>query len=349
MKAVFTSPHAELGKFSRESPYWAVTARGVQCRICPHNCILADGRHGLCRTHVAKDGKLYTTAYGNPCAVHADPIEKKPLFHYLPASSAFSVATAGCNFACLNCQNREISGHSPAEMANGELFPAEVVAAALESGCQSIAYTYSEPVAFYEYMYDTARLAQAGGVKNLLISNGYIHEKPLRDLCIFLDAANIDLKSFSAETYVKLTGGRLEPVLETLKILKEAGVWLEITNLVIPHITDDPAVIRRMCEWLVINGFADNPLHFSRFHPLNKLSELPYTPQDVLEKARTVAMETGIRYVYIGNVPGTSAENTYCPECKNVVIERRGFRVHSMNLNDGRCIHCQTGIAGVWE
>jgi pyruvate formate lyase activating enzyme len=232
---------------------------------------------------------------------------------------------------------------------NTVLFPAEVVAAARASGCKSIAYTYSEPITFFEYMYDTARHAQAHGIKNLLISNGYIHEKPLRDLCVMLDAANIDLKSFSQATYAKLTGGSLEPVLETLKILKESGVWLEITNLIVPEWTDDLGVIRKMCDWLVDNGFADNPLHFSRFHPLYKLSGLHSTPPGVLEMARNIAIDSGIRYVYIGNVRGSAAESTYCPVCENVVVERHGFTVQAVNLRDGRCNHCHTSIAGVWQ
>jgi pyruvate formate lyase activating enzyme len=342
------SPLAGLGKFSKESPYAVPTPKGVKCQICPNNCILKEGLDSICRTHVVKEGKLFTIAYGNPCTVHPDPIEKKPLFHYLPASSSFSIATAGCNFACLNCQNWEISQQSPNDTRNVDLFPEKVVEGAIKNGCKSIAYTYSEPIAFYEYMFDTARLAKARGIKNLLISNGYINEKPLRDLSKYIDAANINLKSFSEEIYAKLNGGSLQPVLNTLKILKAEGVWLEITNLIVPGWTDDLNMIREMCEWLVANGFADNPLHFSRFQPLYKLTSLPYTPLETLEKARNIAIKTGIRYVYIGNVPGTPAENTYCPSCKNIVIERRGFAILSKNLNQNACKFCNTMIAGVW-
>ncbi|MCX6306673.1 MAG: AmmeMemoRadiSam system radical SAM enzyme [Bacteroidetes bacterium] len=338
-----------LGKFSKESPYAVTTPKGVKCQICPNNCILKEGLDSICRTHVVKDGKLYTIAYGNPCSVHIDPVEKKPLFHYLPASSSFSIATAGCNFACLNCQNWEISQQSPKDTMNVELFPQKVVEEALKNRCSSIAYTYSEPIAFYEYMFDTARLAKAHGIANLLISNGYINEKPLRDLSKYLNAANINLKSFNEETYAKLNGGSLQPILNTLKILKEEGVWLEITNLIVPGWTDDLNMIREMCEWLVINGFADNPLHFSRFQPLYKLTSLPCTPLDILEKARNIALKTGIHYVYIGNVPGTTAENTYCPKCKKIVIERRGFAIMSKNMNHDACKFCNTKIAGVWS
>jgi pyruvate formate lyase activating enzyme len=337
------------GKFSKESPYAVATPKGIKCQICPNNCILKEGLESICRTHVVKDGKLYTIAYGNPCSVHTDPIEKKPLFHYLPTSKSFSIATAGCNFACMNCQNWEISQQSPKDTMNVELFPEKVVEQAIKNGCRSIAYTYSEPIAFYEYTFDTSRLARARGIKNLLISNGYINEKPLRDLSKYIDAANINLKSFSEETYAKLNGGSLQPVLNTLKILKSEGVWLEITNLVVPGWTDDLDMIREMCVWLADNGFSDTPLHFSRFHPLYKLTSLPYTPLDTLEKARNIALKSGILYVYIGNVPGTPAESTYCPSCKKMVIERRGFSILANHVSKGSCKFCQAKIAGVWE
>ena len=337
-----------LGKYSRESSYYMVTPRGVKCQICPNNCILKEGQESICRTHVVSEDKLFTIAYGNPCSVHVDPIEKKPLFHFLPQSRSFSIATAGCNLACLNCQNWEISQESPRNTRNEELFPASVVAKAVSDNCKSIAYTYSEPIAFYEYTFDTARLAKARGLKNLFISNGYINEKPLRDLAKYLDAANINLKSFSDEIYSKLNGGNLQPVLNTLKILKEEGVWLEITNLVVPGWTDQMDMIRKMCDWLYQNGFADSPLHFSRFFPLYKLTSLPYTPLPVLESARETAIQSGLKYVYIGNVPGSSAENTYCPNCKKVVMERKGFTILNNNLIAGNCRYCGTKIAGVW-
>ncbi len=248
----------------------------------------------------------------------------------------------------MNCQNWEISQQSPRDTDNIELFPAKVVAQAISKGCKSIAYTYSEPIAFYEYMFDTARLAKAQGIKNLLISNGFINEKPLLDLTKYIDAANINLKSFSDEIYEKLNGGSLQPILNTLKILKAEGVWLEITTLIVPGWTDDLAMIKEMCDWLVKNGFTDTPLHFSRFHPLYKLTSLPFTPLATLEKAREIALKTGIQYVYIGNVPGTTAENTYCPKCKKIVMERRGFSILNNNLKNGSCKFCDTKISGVW-
>jgi len=349
METTPVNPDVGLGKYSKESPYYVVTPKGVKCQICPNNCILREGLDSICRTHVVKDDKLYTIAYGNPCSVHIDPIEKKPLFHFLPTAQSYSIATAGCNLACLNCQNWEISQQSPRNSQNIELFPSTVVAEAVKNGCKTIAYTYSEPTAFYEYMFDTARLARARGIKNLLISNGYINERPLRDLAKYIDAANINLKSFSEEIYAKLNGGSLQPILNTLKILKEEGVWLEITNLIVPSWTDKMDMITEMCVWLVKNGFAENPLHFSRFFPLYKLTSLPYTPESTLEKAHAIALKAGIKYVYIGNVPGTPAENTYCPSCKKTIIDRRGFTILANNLKAGNCKFCGMKIAGIWS
>ncbi|MEI7663219.1 MAG: AmmeMemoRadiSam system radical SAM enzyme, partial [Bacteroidota bacterium] len=293
---------AGLDKHTRESAYFELTPKGVRCRICPHQCVLEEGMTGNCKTHVAYGGKLYTLAYGNPCSVQIDPIEKKPLFHFLPSSFCLSIATAGCNFSCKNCQNWEISQSSPDNIRNSTLFPEQVVNAALNNGCNSIAYTYTEPTAYFEYALDTAVLAKSTGVRNLMISNGYINEKPLRELARNMDAANIDLKSFSVEIYKKLFGGNLQPVLNTLQILKEEGVWLEITNLLIPGVTDGEDQVTGMCEWLAANGFSDVPLHFNRFHPMYNMTKVPVTPISTLEMAREKAGKAGIRYVYIGNV-----------------------------------------------
>ena len=338
-----------MEKYMRESSCYAMTQGGVQCLICPNNCTLREGTRGICRTHVARDNKLFTIAYGNPCSVQIDPIEKKPLFHFFPASECLSIATSGCNLACLNCQNWEISQRSPVDSKNYELFPEQVVEAAINSRCQSIAYTYTEPTVFYEYMLDTAIIARSRGIKNLMISNGFINEKPLRELCKTIDAANIDLKSFSAESYEKLFRGRLQPVLDSIQVLKDEGVWLEITNLLIPGLTDDPDVLTRMCEWLAGHGFAGTPLHFSRFHPMHKLTGIPVTPVAMLEKARETAVNAGIRFVYIGNVPGSDAQHTYCPGCNKTVIERYGFSIGAMNLVNESCRFCGTKIEGVWR
>jgi len=349
MKPGLSSPEGEPGKYSKEAMNYIATPKGVKCLLCPNQCILKDGQSGLCKSHVAYGEKLYSIAYGNPCSVHIDPIEKKPLFHFLPSAESFSIASAGCTLACLNCQNWEISQVSPKTTKNIELFPEQVVEEAAANRCKTIAYTYSEPLSFYEYTYDTSKLARARGIKNLLISNGYINEKPLRELVKYIDAANINLKSFSEEIYARLNGGSLEPILRTLKIIREAGVWLEITNLIVPNWTDKMDMIKEMCEWLVANGFSDTPLHFSRFFPLYKLTSIPYTPLQTLEQAYAIARKAGINYVYIGNVPGTDYENTYCPKCKKMVVERRGFTVISNRLKDGSCSFCSQKIAGVWR
>ncbi len=348
MNSIVPPPAGGPGKYSRESLYYVLTPKGVKCQLCPNQCVLKDGQEGLCRNHVAYGEKLFSIAFGNPCSVHVDPIEKKPLFHYLPSSESFSIATAGCTLACLNCQNWEISQVSPKTTKNVEMFPAQVVQEAVSGGCKTIAYTYSEPLSFYEYTYETSRLARARGIKNLLISNGYINEKPIRELAKYLDAANINLKSFREDIYAKLNGGSLEPILRTLKILKEEGVWLEITNLIVPGWTDKMDMVKEMCDWLVENGFSDYPLHFSRFFPLYKLASIPYTPLSTLEQAYNIARKAGINYVYIGNVPGTEYENTYCPKCKKMLVERRGFTVTSNNIKNGNCGFCGARINGVW-
>ncbi len=335
-------------KWSREGYHYLHLGENVRCQVCPNECILREGQRSVCRNKTNYKGTLYTLAYGNPCAVHIDPIEKKPLYHFLPATSAYSIATAGCNFRCLNCQNWEISQRGPNER-DGELFPEQVVERAVHSDCQSIAYTYSEPTSWYEYMYDTSQLAVTQGIKNVWITNGYMNEGPLRDLCQYLDAANVDLKSFREEIYNELNSGTLEPVLNTLSVLKEEGVWFEVTNLVVPTWTDDMDMIAQMCEWLYQNVGCDYPLHFSRFHPAYKLMNLPPTPYEILKEARQTALNSGLHYVYIGNVPNAEEQHTYCPHCENLIIGRKGFFITEMHVKDGFCEFCGEEIKGVWN
>jgi pyruvate formate lyase activating enzyme len=336
-------------KWIKEAMFYTETPKGIRCLICPNECDIKEGESGDCRNRVNIKGKLYSIAYGNPCAIHVDPIEKKPLNHFLPGTNAFSIATAGCNLACLNCQNWTISQKSPDETKNQDLPPDMVVESCKANACQSIAYTYSEPITFYEYTYDTSILARKAGLKNVIVSAGYINTEPLLKLCKVIDAANIDLKSFSNDIYMKLNGGTLQPVLDTLLTIKKEGVWLEITNLVVPSWTDDLDMIKRMCGWLAENGFTETPLHFSRFMPMYKLAHLPPTPVNILQKAREVALNEGLKYVYIGNVPGLGHETTYCPGCKKAVVERRGFSVLQNNITDGKCKFCRYPIAGVWN
>ena len=329
--------------------YYSHTNVGLQCNLCPHYCLIAEGESGLCKTRVRRKGILYADSYGLPCSLNVDPIEKKPFYHFLPDSKAFSLATAGCNLTCLNCQNSSISQVSPSETDHYFFIPKELIELARNNKCQSIAYTYTEPTVFYEYMYDTARIAHAGGLNNVLVSNGFINEKPLRTLCKFLDAANIDLKAFTKETYVKLIGGKLNPVKKSLEILKEEGVWLEITNLIIPGWTDDLQMIEEMCTWLVASGMQDCPLHFSRFFPTYKLSDTPPTPIETLLKAREIALNAGMRYVYLGNVPDTDLDDTVCPYCKKTLVKRRGYTVSDIGVKHCRCGYCKEEIAGIWS
>jgi len=343
------SPDLQKSKYKRIAMYQEETARGIMCRICPNECVLAEGETSRCRNRVVYNSKLYTMAYGNPCSVNIDPVEKKPLFHFFPGSKAYSIATAGCNLACLNCQNWTISQTSPDKTRNYELPPSEVVADCIRNNCKSIAYTYSEPVTFYEYVYETAQIARSEGVKNIIKSNGYINPEPQKKLVAFIDAVNIDLKGFSEGIYLKLTGGKLQPVLDSLKVYRDSGVWLEITNLVIPRWSDDLNEIRKMCKWLNDNGFNKAPLHFSRFYPMHKLEQLPPTPVELLNKAVKIAREEGMLYVYTGNVPGDELANTYCPGCNTLLVGRQGFRVTSNSIRNKKCPKCSGTVDGIWQ
>jgi pyruvate formate lyase activating enzyme len=339
----------KLWKWSIEAFHYASDGQTVQCQVCPNRCILEPGDRSVCRSKVNLGGKLYSLAYGNPCSVNVDPIEKKPLNHFYPATPIFSIATTGCNFRCLNCQNWEISQRRPEDVRHYELFPEDVVRAAEKEKIPSVAYTYSEAITYYEYMFDTARLARGAGIKNALISNGYINKRPLRRLARYLDAANINLKTFDNRIYQCLNGGTLKPVLDTLKILHEEGVWMEITTLVVPTYVDDPDMIKRMCGWILKNLGPDYPLHFTRFFPLYQLTRLPLTPVKTLEHFRKIAMDEGIHYVYVGNVPGHPGYHTICHRCKKTIIERNGYLLTQQNMEDGRCSFCKTPIPGRWS
>lgn len=333
----------------KEASYYKKTDAGADCELCPNYCILKEGKLSSCRTRIVKGGKLITLAYNNPCAVHIDPVEKKPLNHFLPGTQTYSIATAGCNLHCLNCQNWSISQASPEETDNEDLTAAKGVAAAVLSKCKSISYTYTEPIVFIEYMKDMATLAHTQKIKNIMVTAGYINETPLRDLCKVIDAANVDLKSYDNEVYKKLNAGSLDPILNTLKIMKEEGVWLEITNLIVPTWSDKEDMIKKMCDWLLKNGFEDTPLHFSRFFPQYKLTQLPPTPVQTIENARDIALAAGIKYVYVGNISGKTGTDTVCPKCKKTVIARMGYKVTENNIVGGKCKFCSTKIAGVFE
>ena len=342
-RGTLKDPYRRLAMFQEETP------RGTICLICPNECVLKEGELSQCNNRIVYKSKLYTMAYGNPCSVNIDPVEKKPLYHFYPGTTAFSIATAGCNLACLNCQNWTISQTTPQKTTNMELPPEQVVEECLKNRSKSIAYTYSEPVTFYEYAYETATIARTRGVKNIFKSNGYINPEPLKKICGVIDAANIDLKSMSESTYLKLTGGKLQPVLDSLRIYRDEGVWLEITNLVVPGWTDNKDEIRKMCKWLYQNGFSDNPIHFSRFYPVYKLQQIPPTPLELLNTAASIAAEEGLNYIYVGNVPGNDKADTKCPSCGQTLISRQGFRIVSNKLENGKCYSCGKKLAGVWE
>ena len=339
-----------MEKFIKEAKWYRTLPENrVQCLLCPYNCVLLPGQRGQCGVRENRGGKLYTLVYGRIVAYHIDPIEKKPFYHVLPASGSFSIATAGCNLHCKFCQNWDISQRKPEELDFRLLLPEDIVNLAIKYKCKSIAYTYSEPIVFYELVEDTAKLAKRKGLLNLMVTAGYINEEPLKELCKYIDAANVDLKGFTPEYYQNVVYGDLSTVLNTLKIMKENGVWVEITNLIVPTLNDDPQTIRKMCKWIKENLGPDVPLHFSRFYPMYKLRNLPPTPVSTLEKAVNIAKEEGLNYVYIGNVPGHPMENTYCPKCGHILIKRRGYMILENNIIDGKCKFCGNPIPGIWK
>jgi len=329
--------------------YEKLAAKKIHCLLCPRGCVVTKGNRGFCRVRENRNGEYYTLVHSNPCSVHIDPIEKKPLFHFLPGTAALSLATAGCNFTCKNCQNWDISQARPEDTNNFDAPPEEIVDLAITYKTPTIAYTYTEPSVFYEYMLEIAKIARKRGVLNIYHSNGYMNKEPLLELSPYLDAANIDLKGFSNEFYQDITGGTLEPVLETLKTLKKQGVWLEITNLVIPTKNDDEKMIKELCNWINGELGKETPLHFSRFYPQYKLQNLPPTPVETLKKAAAIARQIGLEYVYIGNVPHIAEENTYCPKCGKIVIERKGYEIKAINLKNSKCKFCKKEIPGRWS
>jgi len=311
--------------------------------------MISEGHRGDCRVRENRGGKLYTMVFGNPCAVHNDPIEKKPFYHFLPGTMALSLATAGCNLHCLYCQNWSISQVPPEKTDYYELPPEAIVELAQRAGSTSIAFTYTEPTIFYEYMTAIAKLARPLGIRCVVISAGYMNPEPVRQLCRIVDAIKIDFKGYSDEFYRKVCFATLQPVLDTMKIIHDSGVHLEIVNLVIPTLNDSEEMLRGLCRWIVDNLGPDVPTHFSRFYPMYKLKHLPPTPVSTLEMAREIAVEEGIKFAYVGNVPGHRWDNTYCPRCGKLLIKRLGFSVLENNIVDGKCKYCSEPIPGVWQ
>ncbi len=316
----------------------------LRCDLCPHRCLLEVGERGLCGVRVNAGGRLDTVAYGNPCAVNVDPIEKKPFFHVLPGTRTLSLATAGCNLRCKSCLNWEASQARPEETFNYELPPGDVVARAQSYGCRSIASSYVEPVVFFEYMLDIARLCRDLPLLHLMHSAGYVNRAPLDEICQVVDGACIDLKGFTDELYRQLVGGELGPVLETLQTLRDHGVHTEVVNLLIPGKNDDPKTLRAMCRWIREEMGPEVPLHFFRFYPRYRLKSVPPTPVPTLERARAIALEEGLHYAYIANVPEHPGKHTYCPACGELLIRRVGLITEVVALTDGRCAHCAHAI-----
>ncbi|MCP4677792.1 MAG: AmmeMemoRadiSam system radical SAM enzyme [Deltaproteobacteria bacterium] len=320
----------------------------IRCTLCPRKCEVADRERGTCGVRENVDGVYYTLVHSNPCSLNNDPIEKKPLFHYRPGTKSFSMATAGCNIECRFCQNWQISQFRPEQVASRQATPEQIVSGARRNGSRSIAFTYSEPVVFYEYMRDICLAAEGTGIGRVMISNGYILKKPLQELLPHMDAVKIDFKAFSESFYRDVCSAHLRPVLDTLVEIRRAGVWLEMVMLVVPTLNDDASELKAMCRWIMQKLGPDVPIHFTRFHPMYKIKNLPPTPVKTLERARKTALDAGLNFAYAGNVPGHPGENTFCPKCRKTLIERDGYFIAKNHIKNGRCPHCNVKVAGVW-
>jgi pyruvate formate lyase activating enzyme len=320
----------------------------VKCHLCFHECVIKDGNRGICGVRENREGTLFSLVYGKSISEAVDPIEKKPLFHFCPGTKIFSIATVGCNFKCLHCQNYSISqvGGDQEEIPGERLTPERIVFLAQQAGCQSIAYTYTEPTIFLEYAMDTAKLASLGGLRNVFVTNGYIMPEPLRAMRPYLDGANIDLKAFSEDFYRTVCGARLQPVLDSIRLYKELGIWIEVTTLVIPNHNDSEEELRKIARFIAETD-QNIPWHVSQFYPTYRLQNQPRTPVKILEKAREIGMEEGLKYVYQGNVPGAGGENTYCPGCGRLLIERIGYTIQSYSAVGGTCPACGEALDGV--
>jgi len=340
---------AEEGHVKEEMFYRKLNSLRIECETCPRRCQVGEGKRGYCGNKENQGGKYYSLVYNKVCAAHIDPIEKKPFYHYLPGTLAFSLAAAGCNFSCKFCQNWEISQARPEEIPHDFLTPDRAINICHNQSIPTIAYTYSEPTTFYTSMYDMAKTARTAGIGSVMISNGFMNEVPLRELCKHLTAVRIDLKSFNNIFYRNICSGELAPVLATLQRLKEIGIWFEIIALIIPTLNDNPEELQKMCVWLKANLGSDVPIHFTRFHPMYQIQNLPSTPVKTLEMARETALTAGLHFPYIGNVPGHEGDNTYCPSCKKVLIQRMGFAILENAIEKGSCKFCHQPIPGVWS
>jgi pyruvate formate lyase activating enzyme len=336
-------------QFTVEARYYEkLPYKKIKCKLCPRECVIDDRERGYCGVRENRDSIYYSLVHSRVVTAHVDPIEKKPFFHFLPGTAAFSIATAGCNVNCKMCQNWEISQARPEQVRSNYMPPRDVAALAKRYECRAIAYTYSEPVIFYEYLLDAADAGRSAGVKSAVVTGGFIQQDPLKEMCRHVDAVKVDLKAYSQKFYKEVVNGDLKPVLDTLVTLKKQGMWTEIVYLVIPTLNDSEQEFKGLARWVKSEIGPDVPLHFSRFHPQYLLKNLPPTPLEILERAKAVSDAEGLRYVYIGNVPGHSAESTYCPKCRRMVVERAGYTVKSVRLRQGKCQFCQEPIPGIW-
>ena len=321
----------------------------IRCTICPKGCELDPGEIGDCRVRENMGSNIRCTTYAKPCSLNIDPVEKKPLYHFLPGSPILSLATAGCNLHCKQCQNWQISQLGQNHSNGSDIYPEDIADMAKKRMCPAIAYTYTEPLVSYEYTLDCCKAASEAGVKNVLVTAAFINPEPLRQICRYVDAANVDLKSFSDDFYREICDGRLQPVLQALTVMKECDVMLEVTHLMIPTLNDSAGETRQLCGWIVENLGESTPLHFSRFFPQNQLKHLPPTPEETILRAREIAIETGLKHVYTGNISDGAGESTWCPSCCKLLIERQGFHVVRNEISSGSCPDCGTPIIGIWE
>ena len=328
--------------------YEKLSDRMVQCQLCPRACAVPVGDRGFCRVRENRGGSYYTLIHSRVVTQHIDPIEKKPFFHFLPGSVAFSIASGGCNVNCKFCQNWEISQARPEQLRAVYLPPQELVSSAKRESCPVIAYTYSEPIVWTEYVLDSCEAGHQQGVRSVMVSNGFIQQEPLRQLCAKLDAIKIDLKSFSDAYYRDVVRGELKPVLNSIVTARKMARWLELVYLVVPTLNDSDVEFRTLARWIKAEIGPDVPIHFTRFYPLYLLRNLPPTPVQSLERAKAIADSEGLHYAYVGNVPGHTGGNTYCPNCRQLLIERTGFMIKQMNLKKGNCTKCGHSIRGVW-
>ncbi|GAB4176788.1 MAG: AmmeMemoRadiSam system radical SAM enzyme [Calditrichia bacterium] len=334
----------------KKAKFWEKTDSGqIKCTLCPRYCLLKSGQAGYCFVRMNKDNILYSLAWAHPVAIHADPIEKKPLYHFLPGTKTFSLGTAGCNLGCKFCQNWQLSHNKQIQESAQYLSPEEIVQLAIKYQCNSISYTYNEPTIFAEYVMDTAQLAKESGLKNIMVTNGYITAEALPEVYKHIDAANVDLKGFSEEFYKKYTASSLQPVLETIRSLKKMGKWVEITNLVIPTLNDSDSMLKELVTWIAHHIETDVPVHFSAFHPDYQIQDIPPTPIKTLIRAKNLAEKAGLTYIYIGNIADRQYSTTYCSKCHSELIERNWYNTSVTGMEHDKCKQCGATIPGVFS